>query len=45
VQVEDVDAVAVPVLSHRILTNFHAESEGVTSREIIRRLVEESRED
>ena len=45
VQVEDVDAVAVPVLSHRILTNFHAESEGVTSREIIRRLVEESREE
>ncbi len=45
VQVEDVDSVAVPVLSHRILTNFHAESEGITSREIIKRLVEESREE
>ncbi len=45
VQMEDVDAVAEPVLSHRILTNFHAESEGITSREIIRRLVQENRED
>jgi len=45
VQMEDVDAVAEPVLSHRILTNFHAESEGITSREIIKRLVEENRED
>ncbi len=45
VQVEDVDAVAEPVLAHRILTNFHAESEGIDSREIIRRLIAESRED
>jgi len=39
VQLDDVNAVAEPVLSHRILTNFHAESEGITSREIIRRLI------
>ena len=45
VQVEDVDAVAQPVLAHRILTNFHAESEGVTSLNIIQRLIEETRED
>jgi MoxR-like ATPase len=45
VQVEDVDAVAEPVLAHRILTNFHAESEGVTSLSIIQRLIEETRED
>ena len=44
VQTEDVEAVAEPVLSHRILTNFHAESEGVNSREVIRRLVEMVRE-
>jgi MoxR-like ATPase len=43
-QIEDVVAVAEPVLSHRILTNFHAESEGVSSREIIRRLVAEMKE-
>ncbi len=45
VQNEDVEAVAEPVLSHRILTNFHAESEGVDSREVIRRLVAEAREE
>ena len=41
VRQEDIEAVAEPVLSHRILTNFHAESEGITSREIIRRLLRE----
>ena len=41
-RLEDVQAIAEPVLRHRVLTNFHAESEGVTSREIIRRLVEEA---
>jgi len=41
VQIEDVDAVAEPVLSHRILTNFHAQSEGVTSSDVIVRLQEE----
>ena len=44
VGVEDVEAVVTAVLAHRILTNFHAESEGITSREIIRRLVEACRE-
>ncbi len=43
-QAEDIEAVAEPVLSHRILTNFHAESEGISSREIIRRLIELVRE-
>ncbi|MDW8343949.1 MAG: MoxR family ATPase [Verrucomicrobiae bacterium] len=41
VRTEDVAAVAEPVLYHRIITNFHAESEGVTSREILKRLVAE----
>lgn len=41
VQVDDVHAVAASVLEHRILTNFHAESEGIDSREIIRRLIPE----
>jgi len=39
-QAEDVEAVAEPVLTHRILTNFHAESEGVTSRRVIADLLE-----
>jgi MoxR-like ATPase len=44
VQTEDIEAVAEPVMAHRMLTNFHAESEGVTSREVIRRLIERCRE-
>ncbi len=43
-RIEDVQAVAEPVLTHRILTNFHAESEGVSSLDIIRRLIAETRE-
>lgn len=43
-QNEDVAAVAEPVLSHRILTNFHAESEGINSREVIQRLLDHLRE-
>ncbi len=43
-QREDVAAVAVPVLSHRILTNFHAESEGVGSRDVIERMIGQLRE-
>ena len=42
VRVEDVEAVAEPVLTHRIVTTFNAEAEGFASRDIVRRLVEES---
>jgi len=38
--IEDVRALAPAVLQHRILTNFTAEAEGVSSREIIRQLLE-----
>jgi len=31
----DIQALAYPVLRHRILTNFHAESEGRTTGELI----------
>ncbi len=40
-RLEDVLEVAEPVLSHRVLTNFNAESEGIHSSDIVRRLVEE----
>jgi len=40
VAAEDVRAVAHPVLRHRILTNFSAEAEGVTSDVIVTRLLE-----
>tara|TARA_B100000809_G_scaffold259026_1_gene303251 strand:- start:3237 stop:4391 length:1155 start_codon:yes stop_codon:yes gene_type:complete len=42
VSAEDVQAVAYPVLRHRILTNFSAEAEGVSPEAIIDRLVEET---
>ncbi len=38
---EDVTALAAPVLRHRILLNFHAESEHIDTDEIIRRLLEQ----
>ena len=42
---EDVEKVANPVLSHRILTNFHARSEGMTSTEVVTRLIEDARKE
>ena len=40
-RMEDLEAVAQPVLTHRILTNFQAQSEGITSTFIIKKLLEE----
>jgi MoxR-like ATPase len=37
---EDIQALAHPVLRHRVLTNFHAESEGVETDQIVDRLLE-----
>ncbi|MBX3412658.1 MAG: AAA family ATPase [Pirellulales bacterium] len=37
---EDIRAVAMPVLRHRIMTNFNAEAEGIRPDDIIRRLIE-----
>jgi MoxR-like ATPase len=37
--VDDIQAVAAPVLRHRILTNFNAEAEGIKPDEIVRRLI------
>ena len=37
---EDIKAVAAPVLRHRILTNFNAEADGITSLDVINRLLE-----
>ena len=40
VSFEDIRALAHPVLRHRILTNFHAESERVTTDSIVDQLLE-----
>jgi MoxR-like ATPase len=44
VSCDDVRAMALPVLRHRILTNFQADSEGVGVEDIIRRLLESVKE-
>jgi MoxR-like ATPase len=41
VRKEDVLKVAVPVLGHRLLTTFNAESDGVNGRQIVARLAAE----
>lgn len=40
---EDLEAIAPSVLSHRVLTNFAAESQGMTSKKIVERLIAEMR--
>ena len=45
VRQEDVIAVSEPVLRHRVIKTFTAESEGVTSREIVSRLIGELNEE
>ncbi|MDP2320925.1 MAG: MoxR family ATPase [Acidobacteriota bacterium] len=40
VSFDDIRAIAHSVLRHRVLTNFHAQSEGVTSDVLIDRLIE-----
>ncbi|TWT82930.1 ATPase family associated with various cellular activities (AAA) [Planctomycetes bacterium CA13] len=42
VRLEDVHYVAAPILTHRIITTFAAQSERVTAKEIVERLVAES---
>jgi len=37
---EDVRVCAIPVLRHRIVTNFNAEAEGVTTMDVVKRLFE-----
>jgi MoxR-like ATPase len=40
VSFDDIRALAHPVMRHRIITNFHAQSEGVTTDAIVDRLLE-----
>jgi MoxR-like ATPase len=37
---EDIRSLTLPVLRHRLLTNFHAESDGVSVDDILRRLLD-----
>jgi MoxR-like ATPase len=40
VTTEDIQACALPVLRHRLVTNFNAESQGVTTDAIVKKLLE-----
>ena len=40
VSFEDIAAMSVPVLRHRVLLNFHAESDKVTQDHVLRKLLE-----
>ena len=40
VTVEDIQALARPVLRHRILVNYRAEAEGITTEKVIEHLLE-----
>lgn len=45
VRLEDIEAVAMPVLGHRVLTNFAAEAQGFTAKKVVERLIEEMHTD
>jgi MoxR-like ATPase len=45
VRLEDLKQVALPVLTHRLITSFAAQAEGLSAKDIVRRLVEESSDD
>ena len=42
VSTEDIQALARPVLRHRIVTNFSAQSEGITPDKVVERILEET---
>ncbi|MFO1020108.1 MAG: MoxR family ATPase [Planctomycetales bacterium] len=44
VRLEDVQEVAAQVLTHRLITTFAAQSEGIDARKIVMRLLEENQE-
>jgi MoxR-like ATPase len=41
VAIDDVRKVAIPVLRHRVSTNFQAQAEGLTTEDVIERLLKE----
>jgi len=41
VSIDDVQKVAIPVLRHRVSTNFQAQAEGMTTEDVVNRLVKE----
>lgn len=44
VAIDDVKKIAIPVLRHRVSTNFQAQAEGMTTEDVIQRLIDETPE-
>ena len=42
VAIDDIKKVATPVLRHRISTNFQAQAEGMTTDDVVKRLITET---
>lgn len=42
---QDIHEVAVPVLRHRIITNFNAEADGITSHSIVERIIKDLKDE
>jgi len=42
VRLEDIQAAALPVLTHRLITTFAAQAEGTNAKEIVQRLVDDT---
>ncbi|MDP7653359.1 MAG: AAA family ATPase, partial [Candidatus Marinimicrobia bacterium] len=40
--ISDVISMVLPVLRHRVITNFNAEADGISTDDILERLVENS---
>ncbi len=45
VRLEDIHEVAVPVLTHRVITTFAAQAEGLDAKQIVKRLIAETMEE
>ena len=40
VTTEDIKAIALPVLRHRLMTTFHADADGITSDDVVKKLLD-----
>ena len=45
VRLEDIHEVAIPVLTHRVITTFAAQAEGLDAKQIVKRLIGETMEE
>jgi MoxR-like ATPase len=43
VRMEDVESIAEAVITHRLVTTFAAQAEGIAAKQIVRRLVKEAK--